>query len=262
MLEDKLPIGRIAFAKAVCIDWVSGHSKTVLISLVSLLVFLFTLFQVVGHFSTSRHSDMIAAQSAFSAWASAKISDDELFKKLEKPLKRNPELQAKFGALVAQHFLTLNDPKHAEAFAKQTWKRTGSSLSPYYAEFSKTSLLVSQGKLKEALEAAQSLKLKMVEDTSFWANRDQMVRSGGLLYAYNLIRIAALEREVGSAAGELAAWDELLENAGWASAVSTTKRFDPEAYSLLQRTFQDGKLSLRDYIMQRKTSLKESSASS
>ena len=38
MLEDKLPIGRIAFAKSACIDWISEHSKTVLISIVSILV--------------------------------------------------------------------------------------------------------------------------------------------------------------------------------------------------------------------------------
>jgi hypothetical protein len=257
MLDDKLPIGRIALAKSVCLNWVSGHTRAVVISLAALLILFFALFQTVGHFSTGRHSDLIEAHSAFSAWTSAKISDDELFTKLEKPLKRNPELQAKFGALIAQHFLALNDPKHAETFAKQAWKRTHSLLSPYYAEFSKTSLLVSQGKLREALDAAQALKGKMVEDTAFWDSRDQMVRSGGLLYAYNLIRIAALEREVGSKTGELAAWDELLENAGWSSAVSTSKRFDPEAYSILQKTFQDGKLSLRDYIVQRKAELRE-----
>ena len=82
-----------------------------------------------------------------------------------------------------------------------------------------------------------------------------MIRSGGLLYAYNLIRIAALEKEVGSSAGELAAWDELLENAGWKSATSTSKMVDPEVYAVLQHTFQDGKLSLYDYIAKRKEEL-------
>ncbi|MBS0653798.1 MAG: hypothetical protein JSR39_09800 [Verrucomicrobia bacterium] len=259
MLEDKLPIGRIAFAKSACIDWVSDHSKTVLISLASLLILLFTLFQVTGKFSGSRRSDFIEAQSAYSAWVAAKISNDELFKKLEKPLKRSPELQAKFGALVAQHFLTINDPKNAEAFAKQSWKRTGNLLSPYYTEFSKTSLLVSQGKLQEALVAARGLKSKMAEDTKFWESRDKMIRSGGLLYAYNLIRIAALEKEVGTPVGELAAWDELLANAGWTSAAASSKMFDPEVYSVLQRTFQDGKLSLYDYIAKRKAELARNS---
>lgn len=259
MLEDKLPIGRIAFAKSVCIDWISDHSRTVLISLASLLILLFALYQVTGKFSGHRRSDFIEAQSAYSRWVAAKIGNDELFKKLERPLKRSPELQTKFGALIAQHFLTINDPKNAEAFAKQSWKRTSNLLSPYYTEFSKTSLLVSQGKLQEALMAARGLKARMAEDTAFLESRDKMIRSGGLLYAYNLIRIAALEKEVGSSAGELAAWDELLANAGWSSAVSSSKMFDPEVYSVIQRTFQDGKISIYDYIIHRKAELTKSS---
>lgn len=259
MLEDKLPIGRIAFAKSVCVDWIADHSKTILISLASLLILLFTLYQITGKFSGHGRSDFIEAQSAYSAWVAAKISNDELFQKLERPLKKNPELQAKFGALVAQHFLTINDPKNAEAFAKQSWKRTSNFLSPYYTEFSKTSLLVSQGKLQQALTAAKGLKSRMAEDSGFWASRDKMIRSGGLLYAYNLIRIAALEKEVGSSAGELAAWDELLANAGWTSVTSSSKMFDPEVYSVIQRTFQDGKISLYDYIIQRKAELTKSS---
>ena len=178
-----------------------------------------------------------------------------MFKKLEKPLNRTPELQAKFGALVAQHFLTINDPKRAEKFAKQSWKRTGDLLSPYYADFSHTSLLISQRKFPEALDAAHQLKTKMAEDTHFWDSRDKMIRSGGILYAYNLVRIATLEREIGSPSGELAAWDELLSNAGWTSAAPTSKMFDPEAYSLLQNIFQDGKISLQDYILQRREEL-------
>ena len=94
MVEDKLPIGRIAFARSACIDWVSEHSKSVLISLASALVLLFALFQIVGKFSEGHRSDFVEAQSAYSDWIAAKISDDQLFKKLEKPLNRSPELQA------------------------------------------------------------------------------------------------------------------------------------------------------------------------
>ncbi len=254
-MEDKLPIGRIAFAKSACIDWVSEHSKIVLITLASLLILLFSAAQLTGKLSGNGRSDFIEAQSAYTAWVSADISDAELFKKLEKPLKRHPELQAKFGSLIAQHFLALNDPENAETFAKQAWKRTGNLLSPYYAEFSQTSLLIAQGKLDAALKAAKGLKEKMGEDSPFWESRDKMIRSGGLLYAYNLIRVAALEREAGTAEGELAAWDELLKNSGWTSATPSSKMFDPEVYSILGHAFQDGGISLMDYIQQRKAQL-------
>lgn len=255
MLDDKLPIGRIAFAKSACIDWIAENSKTILISLASLLILLFSLVQITGKYSKGRNVDFFEAQKAYSAWVSSEIGDEELFHKLEKPLNRNPELQAKFGALVAQHFLSLNDAKMAEIYAKQAMKRTANLLSPYYVAFSKNSLLVSKSEFHQALQAAKELKEKMAEDASFWNNKDKMIRSGGLLYAYNLIRIAALEREVGTPEAELAAWDEVAANAGWTSAAATAKRFDPEAYSVLQNTFQEGRISLHDYMMQRRAEL-------
>ena len=59
MVEDKLPIGRIAFARSACIDWVSDHSKSVLISLASALILLFALFQIAGKFSEGHRSDFV-----------------------------------------------------------------------------------------------------------------------------------------------------------------------------------------------------------
>jgi len=255
MIEDKLVIGRIAFAKSACIDWISDHSKMVLIFLASLLLISFAFFQFTDKMSRNSLSDFIEAQLAYSSWVSGQANSQELFKKLERPLKKNSELQVKFGALVAQRFLTMNDPAQAEPFAKQLWKRTGHLLSSHYIEFSKTSLLISQSKFENALEAARTLRLKMNEDAQFCTTQDQLIRSGRLLYAYNLIRIAALEKEAGSFAGELEAWNEFLANAGWEPTTSPSKMFDPEAYSIFQKTLRDGKLSFYDYVMERKGAL-------
>ena len=127
---------------------------------------------------------------------------------------------------------------------------------PYYSDFSHNSLLITQGKLPEGLLAAKTLKKLMDEDLAFWESRDKMIQSGHLLYAYNLLRIAALEREVGSREGELRAWDEFLSHAGWEKGkTSTVRTADAEAYTLLAQAFQDGDVSLLDFIEQRKSEL-------
>jgi hypothetical protein len=254
--QGRLPIGRIALAKTLAVDWVSEHSKIVLASLATVLILLFCLFQLTGRFEAQKKSDYLAAQTAYSAWISAAASDGVLFKDLEKPLNRHPELQAKFGALIAQHCLALEDSKKGMSYAARSLKRTEHLLSPYYTQFSQNSLRIVNGKYIEALNSAKELKSAMEKDLAFWESRDKMIRSGHLLYAYNLLRIASLEREAGTNEGELLAWNELFKNAGWSGVPSSSsKTYDPEAYLALARTFQDGEVSLMEFVQQRKREL-------
>ena len=78
----------------------------------------------------------------------------------------------------------------------------------------------------------------MENDNGFWEKRSHIVSHGSILYAYNLVRIAALEKAVGSPMGELTAWRELKKNAGWDLSVEPTKTSDAEAYLLVQQNFQ------------------------
>jgi hypothetical protein len=253
--QERLPIGKIALAKTFAIDWVSENSKTVLAALATLFVVLFCLYQLSGKVSSQRRSDFLEAQASYSAWISAVASDAELFKQLEKPLKRHPELQAKFGSLIAQHCLGLDERGAGLKYAVASLKRTRNLSLPYYTQFSENSLKIVNRKFPEALAAAKNLKMQMEKDSAFWESRDKMIRSGHLLYAYNLLRIASLEREIGSKEGELAAWNELIRNAGWNGTSSQTKTYDPEAYQALARTFQDGEISLIEFVQQRQREL-------
>ena len=107
----------------------------------------------------------------------------------------------------------------------------------------------------EALKEAKQLKVDLEQDQTFWTQRDKSIKSGTVLYAYNLLRIASLERAVGSVQGELTAWDELLQNSGWNKQPKNPQTYDPEAYSLLASNFQEGETSLLDFIKERQTVL-------
>lgn len=255
--KEQLPIGRVALAKVICADWITEHSKKILLLSVSLVLLAFLLFQLLGKFSIGKKSDYFEVQRAFSVWVSQETQDHKLLKDLEKPLKRHPELQAKFGNQIAQRLLSLGDASKADVYAKAALIRSQDLTSPCYSRFARNTLMISQGKYLEALEEAKSLKNDLEKNDAFWENRDPFAPSGTILYAYNLVRIASLERQLGSKEGELKAWEELVRNAGWKDQPGNMKTYDPEAYALLAQNFTQGNISLLDYIEQRKKELSE-----
>src|SRR5579872_1430087 len=80
---------------------------------------------------------------------------------------------------------------------------------PYHAAYSKNALVIAEGHLGEALEAAYDLKARMASDETLW-NDKAIAKAGRAVYAHNLLRIAALEREMGAHARETAALNEVL----------------------------------------------------
>lgn len=252
---ERLPIGRAAFAKAFCADWISDHFRKIFLLCGTLIVISFCLFQLMGKLPMGKKSDYLEIQGVYSAWASKGTQDLKLFKNLEKPLSRHPELQAKFGTQIAQRLLSLGDVGRANVYAGAALKRSKNLASAYYSQFTRNTLLISQGKYAEALVGAKSLKEELEKDDAFWEGRDKFIRSGTILYAYNLLRIASLERQVGSVEGELKAWEDLVRNAGWQGHQANMKTYDPEAYALLEQNFTQGDISLLNFIEQRKKEL-------
>ena len=246
--KEKLQIGRVAFAKAFCAEWISEHSKTLIASFTTLIVLTVCLFQVSNKF----FSDNRSSEQAFKAWASSKETDSQLLKKLE---TGDASLKTKFGNQIAQRLLVLGEIGKAQDYAKATLKRTHDLTSSYYSRFSNNTLSIASGNYGAALEEAKQLKNDLEKDDTFWNNHDKSVKSGTVLYAYNLLRIASLERELGSIQGELAAWDEFLQNAGWNKQPKNPQTHDPDAYSLVASNFQQGETSLLNFIEERKTVL-------
>lgn len=254
--KEQLPFGRLAFARTFCTDWISEHGKMIALALLTLIVLSFSLFQLIGKFSGDKTSVFIEAQKAFSSWTPERVGDLNALRALERPLQAHPELESKFGSHIAQRLLTLEDSKKADRYASAAFKRVHALTSSYYERFSRNTLVISRGQFAQGLEEAKRLKSDLDQDDAFWQGRDKFVRSGAMLYAYNLIRIAALERELGSKEGELKAWEELVNCAGWGQTPPCAKTYDPEAYALLAQNFTQGETSLLDYIQERKRLLK------
>ena len=247
--EDPLPFGRAALAKIFFLDRSMNRSKIAIYACSGIFVAMLAMYQF-GRFEGKSPSAYREANAMYAKWR-----DPQAFNKLEKLVSSHPELQTKFGGLIAQRLLSTGETKRATAYMTKALERAQGLISPYYTRFSETTLLIANGKFMIALKEAKQLKSDLEKDAFLWEQMDSQKRSGGLLYAYNLIRIAALERELGSKEGEKAAWEEILCNAGWSKVEEPVKTYDPKAYATLARNFQSGSFSLLDYIKQRKKEL-------
>lgn len=247
--EDPLPFGKTALAKVFFLDRSVNRSKIAMYACSGVFVAVLAVYQI-GRFDKKSSKAYLEANAMYAKW-----QDPSVFNKLEKLVSMHPELQTKFGGMIAQRLLSTGETKRATAYMTAALERAKGLISPCYTHFSETTLLIAEGKLTIALEESKQLKDILERNASLWEQRESEQRSGGLLYAYNLIRIAALERELGSKEGEKAAWEEVMYNAGWAKAEMPVKTYDPKSYALLARNFQSGSFSLLDYIEQRKKEL-------
>ncbi|HEY2810172.1 MAG TPA: hypothetical protein VGJ00_02125 [Rhabdochlamydiaceae bacterium] len=250
--RDALSEGRVALAKLMTTQWFAAHGKQFFLALCAVAALCVFLFPWMRRYSNAGRSEYSQIEAAFSNWIVQGTHDPALFKKISDPISRHPELGVKFGTLIAQRLLSLGETKLAFEYAQAALKRTKALLCPYHALFSQNTLLISGGQLKEALASSYQLKKTLEEDEALWTHQGQ-AGGGRALYAYNLVRIASLEREAGSYAGESAAWEEVMRCAGWGEYASRPKTYDPEAFKMVAENFQSGEVSLLDYIHQRKS---------
>lgn len=251
--QEPLWVGRAALAKQISRDWLVSHRKMLLI----LTLFLIPILCILTYCCQKwvGKSSSLANQHTIEEWLSTQITDAKSFQPVEKSLKKDPQLQAKFSTLIAQRLLAIKEEKKAAVYAKIPLQHAGDLHSSYYNLFTSNTFLIASGKYEKALKNAIDLKTAMNKDQMFWQAKDPYVPSGSILYAYNLLRIAALERQIGSVEGELAAWAELMKEANWEGSSTPSKTYDKEAYALLADNFTQGEISLVDYIHERRKML-------
>lgn len=243
---EEIPVGKFGYLRKQTVDWFLNHLSIVVTAGVVVVTGMFIAARFVGWLRGDSQVDYVAANLAYNKLE----SNREALSGLEKWIRRHPELHAKYDAAIAQKLLSSSESGLASGYASATLKRIG-GFSPHYTQFSRTTLTITDGKLAEALAESKKLKAGMEEDLSFWDKRGRVIRYGSLLYAYNLLRIAMLEKTAGSPEGELSAWRDLKKCAGWQDAQPDSIAYDPEAYLLIQENFHKQDISLLDYIKYR-----------
>lgn len=184
-----------------------------------------------------------AAEEAVAKWASSQ--DDASYREMTAALKKVPDVEKKYEAVIAQKLFEGDQISRALNFAHNSLKRIREDV-PFHAAYGEASLLIEQGAFQDALEKSVGLKEQMVRDRDWnQTSAEEQLVGGALLYAHNLLRIACLQKELKNKPGERAAWEEL----------ESFLREKENLSNLVFRNFREKGLDLANYIEERKKQL-------
>ena len=206
------------------IEWLQEKQRHFFYGVILVVATFFLAFQLFGKFHKPARNHYFTADQAFEKW----MHQGEAFEKLEIALSHHPELETKFGALIADKFIGQNEGDKAQPFAQNVFSRVLKQ-TPEHTAFAEGSLLIAKGNFRDALSRSISLKDRLGENT--------------LLYGFNLVRIASLYRALELRDQEIASLEDL-------------ERFMQRNISIkeiLNECFCEGELTLVDYISQRKS---------
>jgi hypothetical protein len=206
------------------IEWLQDNQRRFFYGVTLVIAIFFVAFQIFGKFHKSAHRKILASTRPFEKW----LVHGEAVDRLEEAVKLNPELETKFGAVIADKFIIHNDGERACPFAERVFQRIVKQ-APEHAVFARGSLLISKGQFQDALVEAISLKKGLSHDT--------------LLFGFNLVRIASLCCALKTPAAEREALDQL----------ELFMESHEQAATVLGECFHEGEMTLLDYIHSRKS---------
>lgn len=226
------------------IQWLLLNGRLIILALLIALAVCILLYRISASSESKADSDFLSADQSFATFVQAipagtdPSATEDALSKLETVLKSRPELHAKYDGLIAQTLINRGNTEQAIPFADLAIKRTEAENQPYYTAYSNTTLLIGKNQYKEALNQAQELQKKMLADTEH--------TYGEALLAFNLLRISMLQQKLGLKEEEQKSWLE------WNQLASDY----PKAFAPIINHFQEGKVSLANYIEARETILK------
>ncbi|HSX12032.1 MAG TPA: hypothetical protein VLF61_00900 [Rhabdochlamydiaceae bacterium] len=217
--------------------WLQENQK----KLYWILTLAFVPFSFLMYFaakkSRSNWEDYLQAHFIYQKWAENPATTSDQFNQLLKLTNDHRGLQEKYGALIAEKCIALNETALVKSFTDRALDQIKDRM-PLHHLFSKTSLLIAEGSFEAALKEALALKEKI--------ENNKVIKQNSVLFLFNLIRIASLERILNQFDLEL---ESLKSIRTWLISDQCT----PEARLALSIAFQENKISFVDYINHRLT---------
>lgn len=236
------------------IQWLMRNSKAILSTLLILAALILIFARISSGGNKKAESDYFNAENNYAIYARGiKGNTDpairkEALEKLRLILDRRPDLHAKYDGLLAQALLIQGDPELASLYENRALKRTEADHLSYYANYAKNTLLIGNQHYAEALKNSILLKEEILKNAVLAREHPEQKMFGDLLFAYNLLRIAMLQNAIGSKEGELVAWKEFKGYAGLTADRPSEGLIEESAFGILLDHFQEGKVSLMNYI--------------
>lgn len=208
------------------IRWISQNGANLVWVLIGIIIAGLLFYRFVGGSSASTQ-DFLQAEASYRSFVKEHDGNkqEQALTTLAAILYSTPSLQSKYDGMIAQVLLNRGKIGEAEPYIQRTLARTNKDHTPYYPDYANTTLTISNQAYAEALTQSQALDTQLTEENA------------PILKAYNLLRIAMLQQQLGNKAGELQAWEKF-------------RPFAP--YTALS----EGKVSINQYVQARIEDLK------
>lgn len=183
------------------------HQKPISYILLALFLGVVLLYRMLAGQTSRAEHDYISLSESSAILNNPQASTDKREAALNDMialLNRYPATQAKYDGMIAEQLLIENKSSEALPLINRTLNRVTDTASPFVIDYAKTSVLLAEGKEEEGVQAAYLLRQKMLDEKS---------PHGGVIYAFNLVRIALLEKQLNHRDLELKAWNELKDMA-------------------------------------------------
>lgn len=220
-------------------EWMMEHRQYIPYVFLSLLALIVIGYKLTSGSAAKAESNYQLAEGYWTQ-IQRSIGEESSFDKqkeallqLETITNEYPELRSKYDGVLAQVLLVHGESDKAMPYAQRTETRTKTTQDPLFKEFSNATLLISQGRHQEALEASLTLKEKLLKETE-----------PNLLLPYTLIRIAMLYQGMGEKDLEVLSWDEWKQ---YAEGKGLQKP-DPQTLNTISTLFAEGSFTLNEYI--------------
>ena len=221
------------------VHWFSKNGLSVVYMVIGAIFLLMLIYRYYGG-SAKSQQDFYEAESSLQKLQKF-LGIAGRFGTLRTILNAHPELHPKYDGLIAQVLLNEGNVQEAKPFAELAIHRTESENAPYFTDFAQTTLLIADKQYSEALQRAQALSQKMLEQETFQ-------KENRLLFAYNLLRIGMLQQELGAYEDANKTWKEWMGYAEKANQTASAATMNTNGFLLLTRAFSEGKLTLLNYM--------------
>lgn len=250
--KNKLPDNQVSLNETLnenpIIQWVVDNGSNILFGMVLIVIAGILFYRYNSQSTIGATNDYINADKLISILERSPVPDPDSLDRLLEIMDKHPELHQKYDGNLAQILIKEGETERAQEIATKIINRTTQSNLPLYAYFAKTTLLINQEKYEAALKRAQALDMKMKKQAKLGNDR----KFGDTLYAYNLLRIGMIQRELGLRDQELKTWQK------WSQFLNSKEELegiDSKGFDIVLRQFTSGNLSLKNYIEERNKEL-------
>lgn len=208
------------------IEWAAEKRKELIWGFGFLVLGLLLLVRLSSFFGVKTENNYLQAEKDLALVLESNKTEEqeEALSKLLSILASTPDMGPIYDGTVAQIFLAANKPKEAAPYLEKSLSRTTSQELPHFASFAKASLMIQEGKWDEALKESMDLKAAL------------QTQNDSSLYAFNVLRLALINKHLGKKDGEKAAWKEWQE------------KKDLPAFQKVSAAFAGVKAPLEEYL--------------